>query len=651
MIHLDTLLNRSTAEEDYSEQVQWLLQVSEWLRLPKNVESHPIPRDRIYAARIKYLLHIFNRNPKWADNFRQTVSSLLMKMSSIHLFTGVGMSTHASFLQDFSERLQESFLPQSPLTENLATLLFEMFPTEEESVLVDGIEEAVLSDFLKLFTSDQKLAASLRRDLLSSLYVLSSQLLAGAMSIHNSILDRMNHPTDWPESVLQQQIFQLQNPVEEASPEKPAISPQVYKVLNQCEADRLKVYEKIESRGVKVDFVYLLETQRRRIDRMTSLLHLLDPSQEKALQIRLFVSQLILDIHHQRSLKSFFIENLSLLTQRIVQRNSDVGEHYVTFNWQQFRQMFHSALGGGTLTSITVFIKFFIAHLKLEGLIRGLFDSLNYSSSFVALQFAGFTLATKQPSATAPFLAQSLKRSVGESRKAVVALLRTQFVAVMGNLSSVFPICLLVSWIALISDHPAMDQEHAFSVLHSTDILGPSPLFAVFTGFLLFFSSLIAGWFENWVLLHRVPERILHNQKFLKWFGRKRTTAVSETFRTKGNALAANISLGLLLGFASPVMKFLGLPLEARHVTLSTGSFATSLPLLWSHGVEAWDIFNAASGILVIGLLNISVAFSLALLLASLSSKVRLSILGSLLKWGFILVITRPWLLFVPEKE
>ncbi len=340
-----------------------------------------------------------------------------------------------------------------------------------------------------------------------------------------------------------------------------------------------------------------------------------------------------------------------MLTQRIVQRNSDVGEHYVTFSWPQFKQMFRSALGGGALTSITVFIKFAISHLKLEGFVKGFLDSLNYSSSFLALQFAGFTLATKQPSATAPFLAQSLKRSVGESRKAVVALLRTQFVAVLGNLSSVFPICLFFSWLALQYDHPIMDSEHALAVLHSTDILGPSPLFAVFTGFLLFFSSLIAGGFENWVVLHRLPERIYHNQKFRKWFGPGKTLWLSETFRSKSNAMAANISLGMLLGFSAPVMKFLGLPLEARHVTLSTGSFATSLPIFWSQGVEAWDIFNAASGILAIGLINISVSFTLALLLASLSSKVRLSILWSLLKWGIILVLTRPWLLVVPEKE
>ncbi len=301
MIHLDTLLGQNTAEREYSEQVRWLLQVSEWLRLPKNVESHPISRDRIYAARIKYLLHIFSRNPHWGENFQKTVSSLLLKMSSVHLFTGVGMSTHSSFFQDFTERLQEKILPQSPLTENLATLLYEIFPTEEESVLVDGIEEPVLLDFLNLFAGDRKLATSLRSDLLSSIFVLSSQLLSGAMSIQSSILDRNTSPVLWPETLLQQQVFRLQSGSDDQ-----VVPDEVYQSLKACEQQRLKVYEKIESRGVKVDFVYLLETQRRRIDRMTSLLHLLDPNKERAIKVRLFVSQLILDIHHQRSLKSFF---------------------------------------------------------------------------------------------------------------------------------------------------------------------------------------------------------------------------------------------------------------------------------------------------------------------------------------------------------
>lgn len=645
MVHLDNLLDQSTSQKDYSDQVQWLLQISEWLRLPKDLENHKIPRERVYSVRIKYLLQLLGRNPSWSKNFTDTVASLLQKMSSISLFTGVGMTSQSGFLQDFLDRLQEKILPQSPLTDDLSTLLSEVFPNEEESLLVDGIEASVLTDFLALFEKEEVLIESVKQDLLSSAYVLACQILSGSISIQKELFELSENPVQWPESDVLANVLSLQKQ------KKPAVSEELYRSLSLCEDERKKYYDIIQTRGIKVDLIYHLETQGRRIERLRSILHLLDVEKPTASHVKIFVSQLILDIHHQKSLRSFFVENLGLLTQRIVQRNSDVGEHYVTFNWHEFRKMFQSALGGGGITALTVYIKIGVASLGATGFIKGVLESINYSGSFLGIQIMGWTLATKQPSATAPFLAQSMSRSISESRKAVVALLRTQFIAVLGNLSLVFPICFGISFLALTQAHPILDADHAKTVFFSTDIFGPSPIYAAFTGCLLFTSSLIAGWVDNWVVLHRVPNRIEHHQTLLKWLGREKTAGFAEFLRKNSNALGANISLGMLLGFVPQILKFLNFPLDVRHVTLATGSFAASLPIVIQLGVDKWQILNSVLGILCIGVLNISVSFALALLLASVSSKVRFSMLWSLTKWGLILVLTKPWLLIVPEKD
>lgn len=476
------------------------------------------------------------------------------------------------------------------------------------------------------------------------MYVLATQLLANAFSLQREIEGSLSDSALWPEAQLHEIISHKKIDTIQIT------LPQIRTYLNSCEVLQQKYYNQMQDKGIKVDAVYILESQRRRIERIQILLNLLDIQNPKAKSVRLFISTLILGIHHQKSLRSFFAENMSLLTQRIVRRNSDIGEHYVTTTWKEFRKMYFSAAGGGALTSLTVYLKLAISSIGITGFIKGLIDSLNYSTSFILIQTFGLTLATKQPSATAPYLAHSLKQSVSESQKAVIAILRTQFIAVLGNLSLVFPICFLLSWGLNYFDHPLLTLNESITVIKSTNILGPSPLFAIFTGFLLFFSSLIAGWFDNWMTVHSIPERIAHHQGLLKFLGKHKTQKLSLVLKNSSNPYAASISLGFLLGLAPQFIKFMGLPLEARHITLSTGQFAAALPLAFGE-LNTSDYLNSTSGLLVIGILNITISFGFALILAAISSQVKMTHLWSLLKWGLLLILIKPWLLLVPEKS
>ena len=198
---------------------------------------------------------------------------------------------------------------------------------------------------------------------------------------------------------------------------------------------------------------------------------------------------------------------------------------------------------------------------------------------------------------------------------------------------------------------PILDYEHSLEVIGSTNITGPSILFAAYTGVLLFTASLIAGWFENWVIVNQLGKRIRNSKKLRFYFGENASLNIANFFSKNSNALSANISLGLLLGFLPQINKFMGLPLDVRHVTLATGAFATALPVALRGGVDGWPLVNALGGILTIGLMNISVSFFLAFLLASTSSKVKFRTLFSVLIPGFVHILKRPWLLFVPEKN
>lgn len=616
-----------------------------WLQRPRSADEKKSKKETVYSVRIKYLLLILEKNPEWKNNFIETISSVLFKISSVAQFSNVGISNSASFVQDFIHRLQEKILPKPPLSEDLATLVYEIFPSEEESEFIDFIEERVLVDLVNLFNSEIALHNRLATDILAASYILSVKILNTVFTAQSELNDFSMRPETLPEFQIEGILRRHQETLDFS------VSERILEQVDLAERNMDDLQEAMKTSGVKIELVYLFENQKRRLRRLRILLNFLTPVASNAVIIRLFISNLVLDVHHQKSLRSFLLENFALLTERIVQANSYVGEHYVTFTWSEFRKMFRSAMGGGVITALTVFIKILTTKIHFTGFIKGFVDSLNYSGSFLLIQVFGWTLATKQPSATAPFIATALKKSMSESRRAIVALLRTQFIAVLGNLSSVFPVCLLVAWIALTSGHPILTDDEVMTTFLSSNIWGPSAFFAIFTGGLLFFASLIAGWFENWVITTRLVNRMMHSEFLHRSFGASRAHALADFVNRNANALAANISLGLLLGLFPQIIQFLGIPIEVRHVTLATGAFATSLPQALELGVTGWDIANAVLGIFVIGIINISVSFALAFLLASASSKVQLSSFVRLLRWGLRLMITRPWLLIVPEKD
>lgn len=641
---LSSLLSQNTASKSNLEKVVWFFNLMKWIQRPRSHDEKNTKIETVYTVRIKYILVMLRNNPEWLNNFVMTVGSVIFEISNISHYVNAGFSSN-SFMHELVHRVQEKIIPNRPFNEDLETLIYEIFPNENESLYIDFVDESVLTELLQLFSDQIDLHKKIKTDILSASYMQSVLILSNFFSIQKELNIVACDPKELAEFKLEGLLRNSQISDELLVPEL------AYDYLDLIEKNILRLESSMQDIGVKIQLVYLFQIQKRRLNRLRILLNFLNPKISNAVSFRLFLSRLILDAHHQKSFKSFISDNLSLLTDRIVQANSHIGEHYVTFTWAEFQDMFKSATGGGAVTGVTVFIKLAISKLGLAGFVKGVADSLNYSGSFILIQVMGWTLATKQPSATAPFIAKELTRSTLEARKSIVALLRTQFIAVMGNLSMVFPFCFLISYISLYLGNPVLGVDKSLDVISSTNVLGPSFLFAIYTGVLLFTASLFAGWFENWVVVNQLNKRLKNSEYLSSLFGENRAMRFADFFSINANALAANISLGFLLGLLPQFNKFMGLPLDVRHVTLATGAFATALPVVLGLGITGWEIFNAVLGIILIGLMNISVSFLLAFLLASISSKVRFKSFLQVLKAGVVLVLLKPWLLLIPEKE
>jgi site-specific recombinase len=199
----------------------------------------------------------------------------------------------------------------------------------------------------------------------------------------------------------------------------------------------------------------------------------------------------------------------------------------------------------------------------------------------------------------------------------IAALLRSQSAAVFGNLLAVAPVVAGLSFAALlIAGKPLMSPEKAQATIHSLSFVGITPLFAAFTGLLLWLASLIAGFADNWFALRRLKESLAHHRRLVHAMGAQRAERLAAWLEHNVAGIVGNVSLAILLGMTPVIAQFFGLPLDVRHVTLSTATLTAAASSLGWDVVSMPQFWLACAGIVAIGLLNVGVAFACALALA-----------------------------------
>jgi site-specific recombinase len=342
------------------------------------------------ALRVKWLMHVLERNPNWKSTFQTLIQSVVVETRVFELLVSMGLHQHSSLISEFFERFQRRILPRPPDDQNLEMLFNLSFDDESDAVAIARIDRLTFSQIAKLLTDSSartKFLSNWQEDCFNSTAHLSLQIAALG-----------SHPA-------------------------------------------LRARSLDQSRG---------------------------PTSFARLQL-----------------------------------------------------------------------------LNLEWLLQG------------------FSLATKQPAMTAATLANQIQAFDDPVQRAkddheekalqpivneVLALFRSQTLAVAGNLLAVIPgVFLLCGTFDLIVGQPFISKEKASKTLESISLLGPTPLYAAWTGVLLFTSSLIAGWLFHWVMFRRLPQAFARSPRICSVLGTERARKTSFWFRKNSAGLAANISLGFLL--------------------------------------------------------------------------------------------------------
>jgi len=621
---LTALLNAADPQATLAERNLWLVRLLEWLRHAPREEGTPRP-----IVRLKHLLNVLERHPEHAYNFAGVIAGVWSEVDAVSLFAEVGFAPRMALWHEFLARLRRRVLPATADTRDLAALFELLFGDEADEDWIAAIDDELLGRLSLLFVAAPD--GGWRVEMQAAITVLVSSVnaagLAGPLRVRMDELllqDKPFHqlPAAWEgvERALQQ-----------AEGESLGQALQyLHALLDRCRAAALTVPEHLEAHGVSVDLMFSVEQLTARLDRIEALLACLVSDEPQRELLRL-VAGLVRVVHERRSLRTLFARHYSLLARKVAERSAETGEHYITRSREEYRDMLRRAAGGGAVIAGTTLLKFLIALLGFTAFWGGFWAGVNYAISFVFIHLLHWTVATKQPAMTAPAMADKLQhidRDEGLEGfvDEVTHLVRSQVAGIIGNLALAAPLVLAVQglcWLAFGA--PLVGQKDALYVLKSLNLLGPSLLFAAFTGTLLFASSLIAGWVENWFVFHRLDSAIAWNPRIVATLGAARAQRWSRWWRANISGLAANTSLGLMLGLAPALFGFFGLGIEVRHVTLSTGQLAAAVGALGVGVMATWAFWSCVLCIAGIGMLNVGVSFLCAFKVAMRSRGVRLA--------------------------
>ena len=620
---LPALLAELDPHAELAERHLWLIHVLHWMRSAAPSIEVAMAKAESFVAAFEADEALRLRLQLWWQRFSDTVDITT-------LLADFGFAPRTAMVTELTERLRLKLLPGTPETIDAAELFSIALPHEFDARWLTALPEPLLQRLTALLVPEeaQQGIGFWRHALLGAITYCAGQILANGFSPELRLRMSEEAREEQPFHALIHDVesFRIEFVHGVRTPERLEQAEQrLRERLDACRAAIGTVYQHFAAEGISVGLVFRLRQVRTRIVRVRQLLSCLTsehPEQEAARLLAGFVSV----GRDRRSLRNLWATNSSLLAAKVTERSAETGEHYISHNRSEYLQMVRRAAGGGLLMSVTTLLKFGLAALAFSAFWGGFWAGVNYSISFVLIQLLHWTVATKQPAMTAPAMAAKLKDMQSSEDAAhtleafvdeVANLVRTQVAAILGNVLVVFPAALVLSllWWQMFGATP-LDAAHAQSTLDSLHVLGPSALFAAYTGVLLFASSLIAGWVENWFVLRRLDSAIRYNPGFTRWLGKGRAKRWGDFWRANISGFAANISLGMMLGLTPAIAAFFGLGLEVRHVTLSSGQLGVA-SATFGLGVLALPAFWWALALLPLnGALNVIVSFYLAFRMA-----------------------------------
>ncbi len=643
--------------------------------------------------------------PTHATHFANYVLKLLETYSPEYFYSDQGILSNDGFFTTLAQRLTWRILPPLQVEHRISTLFKIIFYKSSDLRWLNQIQPKEwhrLSNCLSKAHPEPALIQSAQNQIFNALMILSYRVTA--MGLERDLM-RIDPSIDEFESPFMAQNREIIAFIESYQPfyldhyptaikenhhnlseRTPPDERPIAVMIEQCRDILYRVRKNTRRFGVSIHLTNLIIRIEQSLARMELLLELLLGFQRSP-YLKIFMSEaseqttshknvptypanpiqqalriLADDQKNHASIRDLISTNTELMALQVTENASKTGDHYVTNDRRGYFGMMRSAMGAGAIIAFMATIKVLFGRLTLAPFVKALLNSMNYSFGFMLIHVLHFTVATKQPAMTAATIAATVHHAektkknqndqLTDLARLTVNIMRTQLVAIFGNIVIAMLVGVFITYVWHTFFHqPLLSNDAAHILLHS---LNPFTSLAIphaaVAGVCLFLAGLIAGYYDNLSVHHQVGARLRQHPRLIKLMSAERLDKVSRYIENNLGALAGNFWFGVMLGSMGTLGYFLGLPLDIRHITFSSVNFAQSVYSLGS-STGIGTLVIAFLGVLLIGMTNLLVSFSLALFVAL---KARGVSYGEWISLGKLIIghfFTRPSDFFLPPPE
>lgn len=646
-----------TLSESSETAIEKLTQIINKIR-PKSFKNN----NEESTSNIEAMIHHLEAFPEFRETLSYEYNEWLIHSKISSNITSLGILSKQGFREEMSSRLYNKFLPQAPKKGDFTSLFATLFPHTKDPLWVNAIDDALWAKFWSILLYNETLHVKtktyLYHEIVYATEILAIWIAAEEFDEHYIRLDRSLLTKDSAFIALQREISSLSLTVQNEDPEAEMTKldfQHIDVLIAQC-FDQVNFLRKQSlDKGILVSLTYNLERLEQIIQRTQKCVQLIQEFETDTFYETLLplFKEVVEKNCSRNSLREVLNQNIKILAKSIANNASEHGEHYIADNTKEYIGMFLSASGAGIVIALMALMKITIMHSGFSPIIETILASLNYGFGFVLIHLLGFTVATKQPAMTASTFAKAVDRA--DTKRAdqhklaslFMQVSRSQFAAVVGNVTLALGVSCLIGFIYAQNTIPILSEQE---LQYYTENFNPFPglFYAAIAGIWLFTSGLIAGYYDNRANYLDLKSRYMH-LPFLKKITSGAVRAKIATYlHNNHGAIMGNFYFGILLGVTPFVGHMLELPLDIRHVAFSSAN----LGYIVAQGeLSSLDFLIGLVFVLMIGLVNLSVSFILALKVSLKSRDAEFGNFFSFVKLLFQEAKRNPRALFFPPKK
>lgn len=623
-------------------------------------------------ANFAKLIEILNAHPEYGVGLTTFTLRLLDTYKQITMYTDTGIISDDGFAYSVRRLIGHRFLPLLPEEDSVVELVNYLFDHDNDQEWIALISNKHWDKFIDLLGIDkdgERFVAIAKNGILNALVILSYRI--SGIGLHPDMMKMYPPMTISAVFTAQNQEavefvnhYRKAHDLDSLSDKRPDTETdpaQLLVMLEQCQDIVNTIRKRIYKTGISIHMTNMLLRLEQSIHRMQLLIELItDKNHNRDKSIAELISTLITTAKNRYSFGSLLQSNTRLLSRKITDNASRVGEHYISTDKEGYFKMYKRAAMGGLFIGCMATLKTLSYGLVLAPIGRAFVNSMIYGLGFVSIHVAKGTVATKQPAMTAAAIAATISDGTGKTGKQlnklaelVVDIMRTQFIAIIGNISIAMPVAFLVAygW-GVYYGTPMIDTKMAAHLLHDLDPLRSLALpHAAVAGVFLFLAGLISGYYDNMAAHNKIGDR-LKRHPVLRWLlPAKFLSKVARFTEANLGAIMGNFIFGCFLGSTGTIGYILGLPLDIRHIAFASANFIHGIYFLSPKDLTWAVILYGFLGVLLIGFVNLIVSFSLSLMIALRSREVHFRQWSELVSLIIKHLITNPLNFILPRSQ